>query len=198
LRGGKESEALKGYAKAQNLSKEMQNDIAEYNLYAFRQMGVISLEIEKTKANQYTKVLCSPKEQSTKSKTLENFGISRKYSAEAEKLALIPDGKFDEIISEQRKKDSLNKNTVLKEIKKNERKQNRLDLEEQGKTLTIDYDLRFGDFMEVFKDIPDNSIDCIITDPPYPYEFIDCWSNLFLILLHKPQLNLSSTNQCTA
>ena len=26
--------------------------------------------------------------------------------------------------------------------------------------------------------IQDNSLDAIITDPPYPYEFIDCWSKL--------------------
>jgi site-specific DNA-methyltransferase (adenine-specific) len=27
-------------------------------------------------------------------------------------------------------------------------------------------------------EIPDNSIDCIITDPPYPKEFLDCYSIL--------------------
>lgn len=42
----------------------------------------------------------------------------------------------------------------------------------------IDIDFRLGDFEEVFKDIPDGSIDCIITDPPYPYEFIEVWSKL--------------------
>ncbi len=27
-------------------------------------------------------------------------------------------------------------------------------------------------------DIPDNSVDLILTDPPYPYDYINCWSEL--------------------
>jgi hypothetical protein len=30
----------------------------------------------------------------------------------------------------------------------------------------------------MFADIPNGSVDCIITDPPYPYEFIECWGRL--------------------
>jgi len=51
-------------------------------------------------------------------------------------------------------------------------------LAEEAKSLTINIDLRHGDFKEVLADIPDGSVDCIITDPPYPYEFIECWSDL--------------------
>lgn len=39
-------------------------------------------------------------------------------------------------------------------------------------------DLRFGSFVEVLEDIEDGSVDLILTDPPYPYEFIECWSQL--------------------
>lgn len=39
-------------------------------------------------------------------------------------------------------------------------------------------EVRLGDFVEIAKDIPDGSVDVIITDPPYPYEFIACWSQL--------------------
>ena len=71
---------------------------------------------------------------------------------------------------------------AIKEIKKEEKKEKketeRSRLEEIGKTKQIDVDLRLGDFEEVFKDIPDGSIDCIITDPPYPKEFIEVWSKL--------------------
>jgi len=50
---------------------------------------------------------------------------------------------------------------------------------EQGALIEkIDVDFRLGDFEEVFSDIADNSVDCIITDPPYPYEFIECWTKL--------------------
>ena len=73
-------------------------------------------------------------------------------------------------------------NQAYQEIKKEEKQQVKLDererLAEIGKTKKIDIDFRLGDFEEVFKDIPDGSIDCIITDPPYPHEFIDVWSKL--------------------
>ena len=71
---------------------------------------------------------------------------------------------------------------AIKEIKKEEKKaekENERDrLAEIGKNKKIEIDFRLGDFEEVFKDIPDGSIDCIITDPPYPKEFIEVWSKL--------------------
>jgi len=36
-----------------------------------------------------------------------------------------------------------------------------------------------GDFREAIKQIPDNSIDMVITDPPYPKEFMYLWRPLF-------------------
>lgn len=39
-------------------------------------------------------------------------------------------------------------------------------------------EVRLGDFVEIAKEIPDGSVDVIITDPPYPHEFIGCWSQL--------------------
>lgn len=73
-------------------------------------------------------------------------------------------------------------NAIYQEIKKEEKKaekENERDrLAEIGKNKKIEIDFRLGDFEEVFKDIPDGSIDCIITDPPYPKEFIEVWSKL--------------------
>jgi DNA modification methylase len=73
-------------------------------------------------------------------------------------------------------------NQVYQEIKKEEKKEQkeneRKQLAELGAKKEIEIDFRLGDFEDVFNDIPNGSIDCIITDPPYPYEFIDCWSKL--------------------
>ena len=46
-------------------------------------------------------------------------------------------------------------------------------------------DIRLGDFKKVLDDIPDNSIDLILTDPPYPYEYIDCWTELGIFAQSK-------------
>jgi hypothetical protein len=39
-------------------------------------------------------------------------------------------------------------------------------------------DIRLGDFRTVLADIPDESLDLILTDPPYPAEFLPLWSDL--------------------
>jgi len=73
-------------------------------------------------------------------------------------------------------------NQVYQEIKQEEKKEKKQEerrkLAEEGAEKKIEIDFRLGDFEEVFADIPDGSIDCIITDPPYPYEFIECWTKL--------------------
>lgn len=39
-------------------------------------------------------------------------------------------------------------------------------------------DIRHGDFRDVLADIPDGSVDAIITDPPYPQEYIPLFGDL--------------------
>lgn len=39
-------------------------------------------------------------------------------------------------------------------------------------------DVRHGDFRKVLADVPDGSVDVILTDPPYPAEFLPLWSAL--------------------
>lgn len=67
-------------------------------------------------------------------------------------------------------------------------------------------DLRQGDFFEVLDDIADGSVDLILTDPPYPYEFIECWSKLGdfakrklkphgYLVAYSGQLNLMEVSQ---
>lgn len=48
-------------------------------------------------------------------------------------------------------------------------------------TLPSTCDLRLGDFREVLADIPDGSIDVILTDPPYPAQFLPLWSDLAIL-----------------
>lgn len=46
-------------------------------------------------------------------------------------------------------------------------------------------DLRQGDCLEIMKDIPDKSVDLLITDPPFLYGFKFCSFNMqppFLLL----------------
>lgn len=54
----------------------------------------------------------------------------------------------------------------------------RKEAAEQGGELEDTDLLYLGDFKKVLDFIPDNSVDAIITDPPYPMEFLDCWNEL--------------------
>jgi DNA modification methylase len=90
--------------------------------------------------------------------------------------------KAPEEVKEKLRNNEITINQAYQEIKKEEKKeqkeQERKELAEIGAKKEIEIDFRLGDFEQVFADLPDGSIDCIITDPPYPYEFIECWSKL--------------------
>lgn len=67
---------------------------------------------------------------------------------------------------------------VATHVRKEKKKIERAEKAEAGKKVITEIDFRLGDFEKVFADLPDGSIDCIITDPPYPLEFIECWTKL--------------------
>lgn len=67
---------------------------------------------------------------------------------------------------------------AYKQVKTQEKKEEKERIAESAKDLKIKIDFRLGDCESIFDDIPDGSIDCIITDPPYPFEFINTWSKL--------------------
>ena len=131
-----QAEALKNYAKAQKLSADIQMDIAEYALYAFRQMGEISKRLEKlTQGNQHTgkhsENLVCPHDGQTKPKTqvLADAGIDRRRAAEAEKLAAIPEEKFKAIVEEKKSEENLTKKSVMEAVKPTHVSQNTGDFE---------------------------------------------------------------------
>ena len=53
-------------------------------------------------------------------------------------------------------------------------------VEESKSQIVLDVSYRFdlGDFEDSLRDVPDGSVDLILTDPPYPFEFIECWTKL--------------------
>jgi hypothetical protein len=67
---------------------------------------------------------------------------------------------------------------TFRDVKEIKNREYRKALSEKGKSIISTVDFRLGDFETVLCDIPDGSVDCIITDPPYPYEYIELWSKL--------------------
>jgi len=63
----------------------------------------------------------------------------------------------------------------IKKPKENVERAKRLKILESQANIT----LKYGDALKLSADqIADGSIDCIITDPPYPKEFLQCWADL--------------------
>ena len=161
--------AIETWAKAEKKDAELQNIIAEQKLRTQRILGGLLKETDLSSRKQ-------------NSKGLSSFGINKKQSHEFQKISSLPEETFEREIETAKEQTNrrieLTTSRMLKVAKEYEKSQNLDNLAEIGKDKIVNIDFRLGDFEEVFKDIEDGSIDCIITDPPYPYEFIDCWSKL--------------------
>ena len=112
--------------------------------------------------------------------TLANEGISKKESVQARNIFRNPEPVKAAIERIESSGKVVTPALVNTELKKENIIRERDELAEKGKLKKLDIDFRFGDFNKVFSDVANESIDCIITDPPYPYEFINCWSELSL------------------
>ena len=164
-----QSEALKGYARAQDLSKEMQNDIVEYNLYATRQMGIISAGLEKAsqdRGNQYQKVADTKSRYLPKKEVLAKAGIDIRRANEAEKLAAIPETKFAEKITKKRESGELTKTAVIADIKLEQRHEE-IKKKFESKAEISTGRIIEGDLFDKISEIPDSTIDMLFADPPY-------------------------------
>jgi len=120
--------------------------------------------------------------QSDKPKTLKEVGVSRNNSHRWQKIASIPEDEFEIEITKAKNdindRIELTTSLMLKKAKDIEIKNTRKEMYDIGKTIDTSVDFRLGDFEDVFSDLEDGSVDCIITDPPYPFEFIESWTKL--------------------
>lgn len=142
---------------------------------------IIAEEKAVFKGNQYTaplSIIDNEPKHNTQKIVAEKLGWSTGKLAQFD----VVDKKAPEEVKEKLRTGEVSINQVYQEIKKEEKKeakeQERRILAEEGAKKSIEIDFRLGDFEEVFANIPDGSVDCIITDPPYPYQFIECWSKL--------------------
>ena len=176
--------------KDENEVKEwmIHNQFGRRNLSNY-QRSVLALELESVFSarakenlgrNQYSSLAMLPK-----SKTINTRKEIAKIADVKERTlgkVKVIEQKAPEEVKVKLRTGEVSINQAYQEIKKEEKNQIKLNerdrLAEIGKNKKIEIDFRLGDFEEVFADLPDGSIDCIITDPPYPYEFIEVWTKL--------------------
>lgn len=142
------------------------------------QWGIIRVEIE-TKKGKWLNDKYPGKEGRMGSKRQPiNMPVSKEESSDARLVYNEPDLVEESIEEIKESKEVVTPRKVASKIRKKKKDKKRKADAEKGKNIILTDDFRFGDFETVLADIPDGSIDCIITDPPYPLEFIECWTKL--------------------
>ena len=172
----------KDWAKRKGMGVEAVKLANSYAIEAERKMGQMLKETERAPAGR-PKLIGTTVVPINEYPTLKELGLTKKDSARAQKLADL-----DEEIVEEIKE---NKKSIAKAIKQKDKeeksKARKKHQDEVAKTYKTSDDIKIyiGDCLDVTKkEIKKESVDVIITDPPYPFEYLDCWSKLSKIANH--------------
>jgi site-specific DNA-methyltransferase (adenine-specific) len=166
--------AIEVWAKAEKKDAELQNMIAEQKIRTQRILGQLLKESQVSKnhhkGNQYSGAVAN-----NDSPKLSDFGLTKDQSSTFQKIAALPEEIFEAEIAtakeESEKRVELTTSRVLfaaKEYEQQKKKeQHKQDV--MGKRVQNVFEDSFvnGDCLAVLETLPNNSIDIVITDPPY-------------------------------
>jgi DNA modification methylase len=174
--------AIETWAKASKKDSHLQNLIAAQKMRTFRILGRLIKEgqrrgeIASWGGDRVSKVPAG----NLAPRTLSDLGVTRKESSVYQLIETIPAQKFDQIVNEKTSTDKAIDELAIApmvRLAKDIIKQQTIETEKTKRLDDIsDVEIRRGDFKDVLADIYD--IDAIITDPPYPKEYIQCFSEL--------------------
>ena len=167
----------------------VENQRARRNLNAYER-GELNLTLEELYANQAKerqrvhggtapgKSLVTTLSQVSAGKTRTKLAKKSKVSeGTMDKIKIITHKGTEEQKKKLRTGDTTI-NKVYKEIRSGDKDKRIEEEAQQRKEAIVGIDIRKGDFKEALKDV--YNIDAIITDPPYPKEHLDCFSDLSL------------------
>jgi len=164
--------ALHAYATARK-SDEMAQQALDLKLRAERKAGGFLQEMPKNSGGRPKK---TPDNRSVVS-TLDKMGITHKESSRWQRIASIPEERFEDYLVNATKK---TQSALLKEAKKISSKEEQTP-ENNGAVLKDYYEtvtIIEGEFQQVCKELKENSIDYIITDPPYGKDYLSLYEDL--------------------
>jgi len=117
----------------------------------------------------------------TKKAALETIGLSQKQGERFETLAKHPEIVAQAKAEAREQDDIVSRSFVLAKIKAKEketRHEQKIERKDTSKADASGYKLLCADIASGLPEIPDNSVDFIITDPPYPREYIPLYGHL--------------------
>lgn len=174
------AEAARTLAKMQSLGIEATNHATAIKAKAFRLLaelvdeGQANGEIARPGGDR----TIVPAEDNG-SQTYEDIGIKRQTVHAARQLRDgLTDADVDRMVERANKCGrEISVKRLLRVARESTAEQRR---QEPVEPITIEdgIDIRHGDFRDVLSDLPPDSVDAIITDPPYPFEFIGLFTDL--------------------
>jgi len=169
------AEAMRAYAR-QAGDLEFQNMAAEIKIRAERKAGGLLIEMEENgeRATQEAGINRHSMASHDVTPTLADLDVTRNESSRWQKIANVPEQTFENKIKETvESRKELTSAAILKLAKEAKKEAKR-----EAKSVICDapIDIIHADFREV--DLEENSVDIIITDPPYPKEYISLYGDL--------------------
>ena len=179
------AEAIRLYYKRQRDSLDMQNKFAEITLRCARRMGEMLQDMEKQHGARPADT-GSLSETPLLPPTLEELGINKSASSRWQKIAQLPEEAFEQYIeavtSKQQELTTSGLLNLAKQLQKGTRREIRIEerdkLFEQTTIGAHDYPIYPCSVANLSIYVAADSVDAIITDPPYPKEFLSVYTDL--------------------
>ncbi len=176
-----QAEALKAYIKQAREGLEIQNKVAEIKIRAERRIGKLSKELP-THEHRLAQAGHDDPPVTTKTNVLKALGIKRRVANRYETIADIPDNMFEETIGTIKNRHEELTTSCLYKAAKEFHHQAEIEIQKEKLRKISDSDcipvLKHCDFRKFMKTLPENSIDLVLTDPPYGKEYIPLLSDL--------------------
>ena len=173
---------IKFLCKAAKVSFEITQQCSELRIRCERRAGELLNNREKHPPGPLPEVRSHD---ATYPPRLEELEITKSQSSRWQQISRIPETNFEERLEEiKNKKQELTTRDFLSLAgflnRERKRQDRRESASEEAKNVEFDdrIQIRHGDFKEVLKDIPDNSVNLILTDPIYAKENLPDWSDL--------------------
>jgi 16S rRNA G966 N2-methylase RsmD len=171
---GDSAEAVRVYTKEHHLSIEAQNHAGEIAIEADIRRGEILADMaakgeRQRTGKEYTNGTPAP--------TLADLNTTKRESADAQALA----AQAEEVrgwVAATKKRGKPVTTTRAARVARDAKAKKERTVRATVAVPPPGCDLRHGDFRVVLADIPDGSVDVVLTDPPYPKEFLPLWDDL--------------------
>lgn len=174
------AEALRLYMRQAGESLEMQNDVAEIKLRAERRAGEILQDMEKAQGKRTD--LVPSRNEVVEAQTYGEIGLSRTQAHRWQTIAAMPEERFEEHIARTKaRNEELTTAGILRVAKDLVREEVKREVIEQGRREPARadlYEVIHGDMVRVMGDMGPGSVDVIVTDPPYPREYLPLYEDL--------------------